>query len=83
LLTLYTYLRDKYIKLIEFLFCDTTNGTAERTIAAIGRDYVATKEEKGVSTAAILCTTPVVADVTTVDERAIGVVAVASSRQGQ
>ena len=32
-----TYLRDKYIKLIEFLFCDTTNGKAVRTIEVIGR----------------------------------------------
>ena len=39
-----TYLRDKYIKLIEFLFCDTTNGTADSTSADTGRVYAATTE---------------------------------------
>ena len=39
-----TYLRDKYIKLIEFLFCDTTNGKAECTRVVIGRVYGATTE---------------------------------------
>ena len=39
-----TYLRDKYIKLIEFLFCDTTNGKAVGTNDATGRGYAATTE---------------------------------------
>ena len=39
-----TYLRDKYIKLIEFLFCDTTNGKADSTMVATGREYGATTE---------------------------------------
>jgi hypothetical protein len=40
-----TYLRDKYIKLIEFLFCDTTNGKAVGTMSVTGREYEATIEE--------------------------------------
>jgi hypothetical protein len=78
-----TYLRDKYIKLIEFLFCDTTNGKAVCTMDDIGRAYDAPIDVEAVSIAATLCTTPVDAEVTTVAERAIGVVAAASSRQGQ
>lgn len=44
--TIFYYLPNRQInnKLIEFLFCDTTNGKAEHTIVATGRDYEATIE---------------------------------------
>jgi hypothetical protein len=82
--TIFYYLPKRQInnKLIEFLFCDTTNGKAACTKVVTGRDYGATIEVEAVSIAAILCTTPVDAVATTVVERATGV-AVASSRQGQ
>ena len=45
--TIFYYLPKRQInnKLIEFLFCDTTNGKAARTTVAIGRDYEATPED--------------------------------------
>ena len=44
--TFFYYLPKRQInnKLIEFLFCDTTNGKADCTIAVTGRAYVATTE---------------------------------------
>lgn len=57
--TIFYYLPKRQInnKLIEFLFCDTTNGKADCTTEVIGRVYEATIEGKVVSIAAILCTT--------------------------
>jgi hypothetical protein len=75
--------RQIHNKLIEFLFCDTTNGKGVCTIEVIGPVYAATIEVKAVSTNATLCTTPVDAVATTAVERAIGAEAQASSRQGQ
>ena len=44
--TFFYYLPKRQInnKLIEFLFCDTTNGKAESKIGVIGREYAATIE---------------------------------------
>ena len=44
--TIFYYLPKRQInnKLIEFLFCDTTNGKAESKIGVIGREYAATIE---------------------------------------
>ena len=82
--TIFYYLPKRQInnKLIEFLFCDTTNGKAVGTIPVV-IVYKTTTEVEDVSIDAKLCTTPVGTEATTAVERAIGGVAVASSRQGQ
>ena len=64
------------------LFCYTTERKGECTIVDVGGVHVATIEVQVVTIGANLCTTPVVAEAATVDERAIGEAAVASCRQG-
>ena len=69
---------DKY-----HLLCDTTERKAVWSIDAAGRGYAAASEDKAEHIGAIHRTTKVEAEVTTVADRAICALAVASCRQSE